>query len=586
MNVEHPEPSAEEAARIAAARDVLMKLDKAIRMRRFYDANHDLVRRFEGDLVTTVRAFFESHGEFSIRVRPTSFEVSSLPIKAAECDEFALSVFRQGIIALRFQTALGDDELVRFIELCATGLHAGIGETDDLPTLLWRGNLTHIQYAAPVGYTEDDGSLRSEDDLFVDQESVSQVIGESLMIDFDRLPPETRKAYEARVIKLKGNDDELPAELLRERSAVASETTRELARRTFEVVRSVVSMRSRGPDLSADDIRRLFLHFRKLFIDFADIEGLVSVAEATHQLLESPTSSAEDKASLQTMLEQRLDEKELTEMLARVPGGTVGNLDKVATLLRVFGGNDRAMIARLADLDESDAGRSALEHVLVEVAGSDPEFLSNRFRGQEGKRAVETLVMLAQVDIAQARMAVAVRLPAASDETQLALLDAVHLVPDLLDARMQTALIRLASKGEPLRGRILESFAVHPSAATAIREATLEWVKDPDFDEWGPKTVEAAFRVIVLAGAIEPVMPLFTQILERKSIFGRKQLVELKLAVVTALTASDEPEAHALLQRHGEGKDKDLAETCREALERIAAERARGSRPVKRGGGS
>lgn len=579
-----PETSPTEPAKghVSAAGDVLLKLDKAVRMRRFYDASHDIVRRFEEELLRALRGYLDQHGDLSVRVRPTTFELGDDAIEAPGCDEFALAFFRQGVIALRFQKSVPDDEFVRFINVCALGLQSNVGSTDDLPSLLWQGNFEKIQYAAPVGYTEEDGSSLTEDDLFVDQETVSQVIGESLSIDLDRLPPETRKAYEARVLKLKGHDAELTAEVLSARTEVANETAGELARRTFGVVRAVASMPRRGPDLSSEDLARLFSHFRKLFLDTAALDALVEVADATQLLLDSPTTSAEDKAALRTMLDDRLDEHALTDMLARVPGGTAGNVDKVARLIQVFGGNDRSMVAKLADLDESEGGRSALDKVLGEVAGNDPEFLINRFRSLEGKRAVEALALLARVDLAQARMAVAVRLPGASDETQLELLEAIHALPNLLDERMQSALIRLAAKGGTLRDRILESFAVHPHAG--MREAVLEWVKAPDLDTWEPKTVAAAFRLIVAAGEVAPVLPLFTAMLERKSLFGRKQLLELKLAVIHALALSEDAEAHALLQRHAEGKDKDLATACREAIERIAFERSRGIRPTPTGG--
>jgi hypothetical protein len=81
-------------------------------------------------------------------------------------------------------------------------------------------------------------------------------------------------------------------------------------------------------------------------------------------------------------------------------------------------------------------------------------------------------------------------------------------------------------------------------------------------------------------------LSLVTDILDRKSLFGRKQLLDLKLAAVAALAASDAPEVHALLQRHADGKDKDIARACKEMLERIAFERSRGLRPSQLGGES
>ncbi|MBM4358477.1 MAG: hypothetical protein FJ096_10260 [Deltaproteobacteria bacterium] len=581
MTVEETAPSGPPAEQLAGAAEVMLKLDKAARMRRFYDAGHDLVRRFEGELTVALRSYHERFGDLSLRVRPTTFELAEASIEAPGCDEFALSFFRQGVIAVRFQAGVPDEEFGRFISLCATGLQSTTGAQDDLPTLLWGANFTRIQYAAPVGYTEEDGSLRSSDDLFVDQETVSQVIGESLSIDLDRLPPETRKAYEERVAKLKGNDAKLPLDLVAAREAVEAEDVKTLARRTFEALRAVLLMPTRPTDLGAEDVAGLLLQFRRFFLDQADLDGLVEIAKLVQSLDTAFTTSAEDRAALGVLKEQRIEETELAAMLRRVPGGTAENVEKVTRVIQAFGGDERESIAKLADLDRSAKGRKALDEVLGEVAGNDPEYLINRFRSLEGKRAVEALAVLARSDLAQARMAVAVRLPGASDETQLELLEAIHSVPSLLDDRIRAALLRLATKGGALRVRIMESFSAHPDAM--VRDAVIEWLKGPDVAEWDSRTLEAAFRLVFVSGDPAPVMQLVTDILERKSLFGRKQLLDQKLAVVTALTATDAADAHALLSRYADGKDKDVAKACKDGLERIAFERARGLRPSQTG---
>jgi hypothetical protein len=569
---------------IAGAIDVLRKLDKSARMRRFYDPTHELVRRFEGDLLGAVRGYLERHGDLSLRVRPTTFELGGTPLAATDLDEFALAFFRQGVIALRFQNGLPDEEFARFVELCAAGLQTSVTAQDDLPTLLWRASFTRIQYAAPVGYTEDDGGLRSNDDLFVDQETVSQVIGESLTLDLDRLPAHTRKAYEDRVARLKGNDVALPPELVALCADVEAETVLGLAWRTFEVVRALLTMPRRPHDLDADDLRGLLLQFRRIFFERADLDGLVAIATLVRDLESSATLSADDRAALAAVRESRIDEAELATMLARVPGGAAANVEKVTRVVQAFVGNERTALAKLADMDKSAKGRKALDAALGEVAGNDAEYLVNRFRSVDGRRAVETLALLARMDMAQARMAVAVRLPGASDETQFELLEAIHTIPSLLDERMRAALLRLAAKGGALRLRILESFSVHPDPE--VRATVLEWLKSPEVDEWDAKTVEAALRLVLASGDAAPTLSLVTDILDRKSLFGRKQLLDLKLAAVAALAASDAPEVHALLQRHADGKDKDIARACKEMLERIAFERSRGLRPSQLGGES
>lgn len=549
--------------RASRAAEVLVKLDKAIRTRRFYDASHDLVRRFEADLLSALRAYGAEHGDLSLRIRPNAFEIGEAAAEASGLDEFALAFFRQGVIALRVRHTIAEDEFGRFVALCAAGLQATSADADDLPALLWKARLEGVQYAAPVGYTEDDGGLRDDDELFVDQETVSQVIGESLTLDLERLPAEARAAYEARLGKLKGDDDELPVEVLLARQDALGETLPSLARHTFSLFAEFACGPDRPRDLGATELATIALRFRALFLAEGDLDGLGAVADLAEHLVASNATSAEDRAALEGALADRLSEADFEALASKLPGGAAAHVDRMTRLIRVFGGNERSTLAKLADRDSSEEGRRALEAALVEVAGHDPEYLLGRFRSLEGARAVEALEWLAAADVAQARMAVAVRLPAASEETQGALLAAIPAMAGLLDERLRNALVRLAAKGGPLQARILETFASRPFPELA--EAALGWVNATELTNT-PAVLGAALRLLVASGREGEALPAVTALLERRSLFGRRQLLESKHAVVVALASSGATDVRALLDAYASGKDRDLAKLCADAL--------------------
>jgi hypothetical protein len=577
LDQDPPKTAGEDAS---AATDVLIKFDKAMRARRLYEPTHELVQRFDGDLRTALRAYLGRFGDLKLRVRPTAFEVAEQPITASGLDELALSFFRQGIIGLRLATNVPDAQVSSFLDLCNRGLQNRTLGDDDLATLLWRANLTSINYAAVLGYTEEDGSGSGLDELAIDLDSVGDALGDTLATDLEKLPEKTRKAFEERVRKMRGDDDRLSPEIGAARDAAQKDSRLELARHAFAILRAVLSTPRRSPDLSADELRRLLLTFRSVFIQHADLDGLTDLAQLVKGMSEAVTTSNDDKAALFALTKQRIDEQEFMAMLERVPGGAAGNLQKLTTVIQVLAGNDRTLIARLADLDKSDQGRGALDKMLVDAAGHDPDYLINRFRSLEGKRAVEALALMVRKDPVQARMAVAVRLPGAGDETQIELLEAIHTIPDLYDPRMRAALIRLAAKGGPLRVRIFEGFTTHHDPE--VIEAVWGWVQSDELEKWDARTVSAAFRMLLSHGEEARVLPMVEQILGRKSLFGRKQLMDLKLTVIAALTASQAPETRAFLTKHSDSRDKEIGASCREALERITIERARGAKTSSR----
>jgi len=103
----------------------------------------------------------------------------------------------------------------------------------------------------------------------------------------------------------------------------------------------------------------------------------------------------------------------------------------------------------------------------------------------------------------------------------------------------------------------------------------LGWIQNEEFDEWEPSTVEAALRALLTLSE-EQALSFCQETLARKTLFRRRALVDLKIAVATALGASESPLARAMLYEHVGTRDKSLQRACRDALEKHAARQARG----------
>jgi hypothetical protein len=561
----------------ADAAEVLTKLDKALRMRRLYEPHHELVQRFDGELRAALKTYFERYGDLRVRVRPTAFELADEAIAAPGLDELALGFFRQGVIALRVAAAIKDDEVSSFLEVCRRGLGAASADAEDFPSLMWRANLPSVKYSAVLGYTEEDGAPGDLGDLNLDADSLGDALADELALDLERAPDAVRKAFQEQLGKLKGGAAvALPDDVRALRDELASDGKAALTRHAFGIVRAVLSVPRRSPDITSSELERVLGAFRSAFLQGGDLDGLVDLATLVKTLTVAPTTSADDKAALGRVIANKLDDKDLHAVVQRSAGGIVSNMDKLNIVIQVLAGNDRGLIARLADLDKDEKARGALNEMLAGAVGHDAEYLINRFRALEGKRAVEMLGLIARKDPVQARMAVAVRLPGATSETQIELLEAIHRIPGFFDARLRAALLRLAAKGGALRIHILQSFTAHRDRE--VVEWVWQWLSGAELDDLDDKTARAAFAMMLASGQEERVLPLIERILDRKALLARKKLIDLKLALISALTASDASATHALLKRHADSRDKDVARACRDALERMAIERARGQR--------
>ncbi len=559
---------------VGLAREILVRLDKALRARRLYDGNHSLVARFEGELREHLRHYLGTFGALRLRVRPTSFELGDKVIDGTGIDELALGFFRRGVIALRLAESTSDQELDTLIDIINRAFFARQLSDEDLLTMLWRAHLPSLKYSAVLGYTEDDGSGEPEDGLLADADTVGDALEDDAVGAFDlaSLSAEQREVLEAKVLLLKGKDENLPREVAKLRSETEAETDVALLERLLTLTKASISLRDRQRDVSSDELVTILGSLRRGFFAAGDMDALARFAATVHAIAAQSELSTEDRDAVQRFLDAGVDERQLEEFLKRIPGGAAKNAPALASILKSFARNDRELIARLADHDETGAGREALNQVLVDVVGQDSDYLITRFRSLEGERAIEALALLSRQDVGSARKAVAVRLPAVGDEFQIELLEAIFTIPGLYDERLRAALLRLAQKGGGLRVHVLESYAVH--ADPAITNEVLAWVGTEELDTWDPKSVEAAFKVLFRAHEVR-ALPIVEGILARKSLFRRRPLLELKLAVVAALAYSEAPEAHAILDKQLASKEAELRDAARASLDRQALDRAR-----------
>ncbi|MSP24065.1 MAG: hypothetical protein EXR75_02650 [Myxococcales bacterium] len=566
---------------VSLVHEILVKLDKTLRARRLYSPGHPAIASFADELSGALKHYLRSFGALRLRIRPTSFELGDRVIDGAGLDELALGFFRRGVLALRIDEFMSDAELDIFIDVINRGFFSHNAADEDLLTLLWRANLSSLKYSAVLGYTEDDGSGDAADGLLVDSDTIGDALGDDAgSFDVEAMSAELRAAFAEKFQLLKGKDEQLPKEVVALRKETELETEVILLERLLTLTKATLSLRDRESDLPSDGLTAIFTTLRRGFLEGGDIEALAKFAQAVQSLSENVELSPGDQAAVQAVLQSGLNERQLTSLIKAAPGGAAKHAAALAFVVKVFAHNDPEFIARLADQDASDDGRAALNQMLGDVTGQDPDYLVKRFRSLEGERAIEALRLLANQNVAAARMAVAVRLPAVGDEFQIELLEAVRSLPGLYDARIRSALVRLAEKGGTLRTHILESYVLHPDPE--VTSSVLGWVTGKEIDGWDSKSLEAAFKVLLRAHEAA-VFPVAERILERKSLFRRRPLLELKLAVIASLAVSDTTEAHAILERQLTSRDDELRRAARTSLDQRALDHARSRHDSHRG---
>ena len=561
LDLESKQGGAVDEQALDDAREVLQHLDKALRVYRLYDPGNEMVTRFMTSLREKLMLFLRDFGELAVRVRPTAFEMRGHTLDGGGLDELALALFRQGIVTLALNSRMDEAQLRKLVGLLSHGL-------------LWRADLTGVKYTSILGYTEDGG----EEELNIDADAVDATLSDALQADLGSVPEKASAELEKKADLLSSEGGDLPPELKQLVDSMEVESTIRLQQQLLEVLREAFSSEVMSELFEPEEVRRMLSSLVGALLAQRDIEGLAATAAELRTMVAA--SSAEGATPLphhevlESFVEAGLDETAVHELLETLPGEIMTHAEEITTVLSVFAQNQVAMVADLADRQSSDQGRNLLSRILVSLAKGDPDFLVTRFRSLEGRQAVEALAVLVQLDIKLARKAVSVRLPAAPSETQVALLEAVHTIPGLYDERVRAALLRLGARGGRLRELILASFEQY--ADYEVASEIWSWVRGNDFDEWEPSSVEVALRALLKLSEAE-ALSFCEEALRRKSLFRRRALVDLKIAVVTALGSSDSPIAGALLHELEDSRDKSLHYACRDALEQRSARQAQGA---------
>lgn len=553
-----------------AARDVLLQLDKALRVHRLYDRDNEIVEQFAEKLEARLRGFTSQHGELAVNVRPAIFEIGGQKLDMSGIDELALQLFRQGIISLRMTPALCGEELRRFLVLLSEGLRPAERGEDDLVTLLWRSDIEGFHYASVLGYQETGAD--DEHDLMVDPDAIGETLSEALKTDLAEASSKARVALAAHSERLRGTD--LPKPLAEFVAGLSGETTEHLHKHLLALLREVLTLPESGRLLDAGEVGRLLNTVLRLLIDMGQPKTLADFARLSKEL--AGDESLHHRNTIRAFIDGGLSNDELSRWMTSLPGGPAEHVDVVTTVIQTFADGRKELIAELA-AEQAPDSRRALNQVLSDMCGGDAEFLVARFRSLDGAQSADALDTLYQVAPEMARQAVSVRLLGADSETQALLLEAVGKIDGLYDRRVRASLLRLAQRDARLRGMVVATFAQLDDRD--VTDTLWEWANSAEFASWDTATVHSLVAALLKLSDEDTVLAFADEVLGRRALLRRKALVTVKLGVIAALGSVATERTLKLLGTHAASGDKAIREVCSETVDEASRQARADNQP-------
>ncbi len=150
------EYTAEEQAAIKAAGAWINLLSRTLKTCRLYDGSNPTVARFRDELSASLDHLTEEHGSLTFKITSDDvlfLDTSMYPAKARD-DSLALPFYRDGIHAITFHPGVEHRETDALVDALIKVTGQNVGD-DDLVTLLWEAQLSHIE----MEYVPAEGDL-------------------------------------------------------------------------------------------------------------------------------------------------------------------------------------------------------------------------------------------------------------------------------------------------------------------------------------------------------------------------------------------------------------------------------------------
>ncbi len=153
-----PEAEAAAGTAAAAAGQAVRALAHVARSFVLYDAANERIRGFLEDVRAKVERFIATYGEMRLEVRPWEIALGGEVVYSEHDRERSLAfrLYRDGVRRITLKAGLAWEELIVLIGILSVRYKGVRTQEDDVVTLLWRAEFTHIEVGAVEGLVASD----------------------------------------------------------------------------------------------------------------------------------------------------------------------------------------------------------------------------------------------------------------------------------------------------------------------------------------------------------------------------------------------------------------------------------------------
>ncbi len=552
------------------ARDLTSSFIKAIKAFRFYPPDNPTLKGFREQLIKKFNFFLNKYDLFTIQIGEYDFSFKGKILYENRDIKTSLAFlfYKDGLRELRFMKGIEDWEIDGLIDVIKRSDNINQLE-DDLVTLIWEKDFTHIGYLATDEFLEDTPIHIPEN---IDQFRKNLIFKPiAHHVEVDLLKEETEEGMDLDEILSKVMEEPLPFITNRSVYSLTPEEVEALKKdvenevdptfvfNVMDILFEIITLEKEVEPFQ--DAVNTLLKVLDALITVGDFQKAGDLLKRVYITLK--TCELKDwQIEMVRKLIHEAGEEQRIERIGRILEKEEGiKLEEVNAYLVLLQKNSiKPLIKLLGELKNSKTRRvvcDALSEIGKNAIESFTPFVDDKrwylvrnilyILGRIGKEQ-----SLPYIQKAFGHEDVRVRREAITALGLIGGMKAIHL------------LTRALTDGD-FRIRAMAALNLGKVGKKAGLVPLLEVVQAKDFNKRDPVEIKAVFDAIGMTGSNEAI-PILQQLLERKSLFGRGKVDEIRMGAANALAMIGTPEAMAILESGRNSKEESIREACSQAL--------------------
>jgi HEAT repeat protein len=552
------------------ARDLTSSFIKAIKAFRFYPPDNPTLKGFRENALKKFQFFLNKYNIFTLQIGEYDFSYNGKVLYENRDVKTSLAFlfYKDGLRELRFLKGLEDWEIEGLLDLIKRSDNINELE-DDLVTLVWEKDFSHINYLATDEFLEENPVPIPDN---VDQLRKNLVVSPlAHNVAVDLFEEDTEEGIELDRIFSKPVEEPLPfvsnrgvyfltpEELEGLKKEVDSETHSAFVFNVVDILFEILAL-----EKEQDPYKDVINYFNKIldaFVTLGEFQKAGELLKRFYIILKTYQLNEWQKEMVQKFIlgageAQRVEligkvlEREEAIRLEEVNNFLVLlQRNSIPPLIKLLGELKNSKTRRVVCDSLSEIGKNAIE-IIVPFIDDKRWYLVRNIAyilGRIGKeQAFPYLQRLFNHNEIRVRREAIQALGLIGGPKAVGLL--IRALTDI-DARIRAmAAINLGKIGK-----------------TSGLASLLELVQSKDFPKKDPTEMKAFFDAIGMIGSNEAT-PVLQDILERKSLFGRGKPDGMRNGAANALAMIGSAEAKAILEAGRDSKDESIRNACVQAM--------------------